>query len=210
MAKIVIPDLDIDMSSDTREQMLKTLYHIPASKIGPNSIVLHGIGVYFCDIPFDQISGLASIDYKKAEEDFGYIKFDFLHNSIYDGIKSRKDLFEILAQKVEWDNLYKKDIVEKLPHINNYYTLLNTLPKIDSIEKLARFIAIIRPGKKDLISIVQNTQDWSSIDETIWAKSEQYYYKKGHAISYALSITVAMKLLVNNSSNDLGETDGEN
>lgn len=194
MSKFIIPDLDLDMSSDTREKILNTLQHIPASKITENSITPHNIGVYFSDIPQDRISGLASIDYKKAEEDYGFIKIDCLHNSIYDSFKTRQELFDILKKPIDWKLLYKQDIVEKLPQIGNYYTLINQLPKIDSIEKLAMMIALIRPSKKYLIDIVIK-QGWDAIKDKIWIKEENsgYQYKKSHAIAFALSITVVMR-----------------
>lgn len=193
MAKFEIPDLDIDVSQASRTEMLETLPHIPASKVNDRGISPHNVGLYFCDIPFDRMTGLASIDYKRAEEEFGYTKYDILHNCAYDCFKNRSEMFEIMNKPIDWDMLYKKSIVEQLPHINNYYTLLNDLPKIDNIENLARFIAIVRPGKKALIEIVKKTNDWKSIDETIWIKpNEGYYYKHSHALSYALMITLVM------------------
>ena len=146
--KYNIPDLDVDMSQKTRDTIIKKLYHIPASKINDKGINPHGVGVYFCNIPYDRLTGLASLDYKHAEEDLGYIKIDFLHNSIYDSFDDRQQLFNVMEQEPNWNLLYKKDVVEQLPHINNYFTLLNQLPKIDSVDKLAMFIAIIRPAKK--------------------------------------------------------------
>lgn len=191
--KYIIPDLDIDMSIKTQEKILESLYHIKASKINDKGITPHGVGVYFCDIPKDRISNLASIDYKKAEEDYGYIKMDFLHNTVYDKFETRNELFEIMNKEPNWDNLYKSEIVEQLPHINNYFTLLNQMPKINSVEKLAMFISIIRPGKKHLIDVVQSSKNWDSIKDIIWVKEDTgYQYKKSHAISYALSITIAM------------------
>lgn len=189
----IIPDLDIDISQKSRDTMIDSLYHIPASKINDKGINPHGVGVYFCDIPKDRISGLASIDYKRAEEDLGYIKMDFLHNTVYDRFETRDELFEVLNKEPNWNNLYKKEVIEQLPHINNYYTLINQMPLIDSIEKLAMFIAVIRPGKKYLIDIVQSTGKWESIENKIWIKEDTgYQYKKSHAIAYALSIVVAM------------------
>lgn len=190
--KYNLPDLDLDLSAKSREEMLKKLNYIPASKIGENSITPHNIGVYFCDIPIDRISGLASIDYKIAEEKYGFIKFDLLHNSIYDGFNNQQELEEILKQDVDWDKFYDKEIVEQLPHISNYFDLLNQLPKIDSVERLAMFIAIIRPGKKHLIDNVKKN-GWDSILNQIWVKdTEKYMYKKSHAIAYALSIIIAL------------------
>lgn len=188
----IIPDLDIDISQKSRDAMLKSLHYVPASKINDKGIFPHGVGVYFCDIPQDRISGLSSIDYKQAEEDLGYIKMDFLHNTVYDNFNSRQEIINIVNQEPNWNLLYKKEIVEQLPHINNYYTLINQLPKINSVEKLAMFIAIIRPGKKYLIENVINN-GWDSIIDKIWIKEDTgYQYKKSHAIAYALSITVAM------------------
>jgi hypothetical protein len=189
----IIPDLDIDISQKSRDTMIDSLYHIPASKINDKGINPHGVGVYFCDIPKDRISGLASIDYKRAEEDLGYIKMDFLHNTVYDRFESRQQIYDIIESEPNWNCLYKKEVIEQLPHINNYYTLINQMPLIDSIEKLAMFIAVIRPGKKYLIDIVQSTGKWESIENKIWVKEDTgYQYKKSHAIAYALSIVVAM------------------
>lgn len=194
--KYNIPDLDVDMSQKTRDTIIKKLYHIPASKINDKGINPHGVGVYFCNIPYDRLTGLASLDYKHAEEDLGYIKIDFLHNSIYDSFDDRQQLFNVMEQEPNWNLLYKKDVVEQLPHINNYFTLLNQLPKIDSIDKLAMFIAIIRPAKKYLISEVTNN-GWNSIIDKIWIKEDTgYMYKKSHAVAYALSITVAMSKFI--------------
>lgn len=194
--KYNIPDLDVDMSQKTRDTIIKKLYHIPASKINDKGINPHGVGVYFCNIPYDRLTGLASLDYKHAEEDLGYIKIDFLHNSIYDSFEDRQQLFNVMEQEPNWNLLYKKDVVEQLPHINNYFTLLNQLPKIDSVDKLAMFIAIIRPAKKYLISEVTNN-GWDSIIDKIWIKEDTgYMYKKSHAVAYALSITVAMSKFI--------------
>lgn len=190
--KYNLPDLDIDMGQTTRDAILNKLHHIPASKINDKGINPHGVGIYFCNIPYDRLTGLASIDYKHAEEDLGYIKLDFLHNTVYDKFTSRQQILNIINNEPNWNLLYKKEIVEQLPHINNYFTLLNQLPKINSIEKLAMFIAIIRPAKKYLIDeVIKN--DWESINDRIWLKEDSgYMYKKSHAIAYALSIIVAL------------------
>lgn len=90
-----IPDLDMDMSQKTRDTMVQTLYHIPASKLNDKGINPHGVGVYLCNIPYDRLTGLASIDYKRAEEEFGYVKLDWLHNTIYDRFENRNELLEI-------------------------------------------------------------------------------------------------------------------
>ena len=188
----IIPDLDLDMSADTNDSILKSLHHIPASKLNEKGIFPHGVGNYFMDIPVDRITGLSSIDYKRAEEQFGYIKVDMLHNTVYDRFKNRSELLELVDKEPDWNLLYKKSVCEKLPHVSNYWTLINQLPKIDSIEKLAMFLAVIRPAKKHLIPTLMKN-GWKSIEENIWTKeSEGYQFKKSHAIAFALMIKVAM------------------
>ena len=188
-----IADLDVDLSEDSRNNILKTLKHIPASKINEKGIFPHNVGVYFCDIPVDKISGLASIDYKSAEEDYGFFKIDLLHNTVYDNFNSRNDVENYLNKDTDWKLLRKQNIIEQLPHINNYFTLLSQLPLINSVEELAMFIALIRPAKKYLIETVK-LNGWNSIKDKIWEKeTDGYQFKKSHAIAYALSI----KLLLN-------------
>ena len=189
--KYIQPDLDIDVKN--RDDVLRHLKHIPASKLSNSGIYPHGVGVYFCDIPNDLISGLCSIDYKKAEEDYGYVKVDILHNTVYDSFATRSEIITTLNKTPNWDLLNDKAIVESLPHINNYYNLIQELPKICSIMDLAMFISVIRPSKKYLIDVLKQTNSWDSIRDKIWVKEDNgYMYKKSHAISYATLIVLAL------------------
>lgn len=186
-----IPDLDVDVSN--RDDVLKYFKHIPASKISNSGIFPHGVGVYFCDVPNDLISGLCSIDYKKAEEEYGFVKLDILHNTVYDSFKSRSEMINVLKQQPNWALLKNKEIVETLPHINNYYDLIQEIPTINSITDLAMFISVIRPSKKYLIDVLKQTNSWDSIRDKIWVKEDNgYMYKKSHAISYATLIVLAL------------------
>ena len=75
---IVKTDIDIDVVD--RESLLVHLKHIPAIiKKKDDTYDKHNSGVYLQPIPFDQLTGLSSIDYKEAE-DRGYFKLDFLNN----------------------------------------------------------------------------------------------------------------------------------
>lgn len=186
-----IPDLDIDVSN--RDIILQHFKHIPASKITDKGITPHGVGAYFCDVPIDLVTNLCSVDYKVAEEEYGYIKIDVLHNVTYDNFKSRSELLDVMKKPIRWELLKLKNFVETLPHIGSYWDLMSELPDIDSIEKLAMFIAVIRPGKKYLIQQVKS-EGWDSIKKQIWVKEETgYMYKKTHSISYALMISTLMR-----------------
>lgn len=191
-----VPDVDLDVGQQTRVEMLETLPHIKASKINDKGISPHIVGLYFCNVPIDRITNLCSIDYKECENRWSFMKVDILHNCAYDCFKNRSEMFEIMNKPIDWDMLYKKSIVEQLPHISGYYTLLNDLPKINNIEDLAKFLAIIRPSKKYLIEIVKKTNDWKSIDDKIWVKEgDGYMFKKAHAVSYALMITLVVNTI---------------
>jgi len=191
--KYNIPDLDLDCAD--RDAILSNFQHIPAAKVTNVGLIPHGVGEYFCDIPKDLISGLATIDYKDAEEKLGYVKFDFLHNVTYDRFTSRSDLLETMKRPIVWERLKNEEFVQTLPHVGGYFKLMNEMPKIDSIEKLAMFISIIRPGKANLIQKVKDTNDWNSVIDEIWTKPDdgKYYYKKSHAISYAVMISILLR-----------------
>lgn len=193
--KYNIADLDVDTSSTTREDILNKLKHIPASKINSMGVFPHNVGVYFCDIPTDKITGLASIDYKNAEEDYGFFKIDLLHNTIYDKFSTRKDIEDSINKEPNWNLLKNPLIVKGLPHINNYSEMLLGLPDITSVEELAMFIALIRPGKKYLIDDVKKN-GWKSIEDRIWLKEDNgFQFKKSHSIAYALSIVSCLNTL---------------
>lgn len=190
-----IADLDIDVSNSTREDILNKLKHIPASKINDFGIYPHNVGVYFCDIPQDKITGLASIDYKSAEEDYGFFKIDLLHNTVYDKFSTRKEVEDSINKGPNWNLLKNPLIVKQLPHINNYSEMILGLPNITSVEELAEFIAIIRPAKKYLIDDVKKN-GWKSIEDKIWIKEDNgFQFKKSHSIAYALSIVSCLNTL---------------
>jgi hypothetical protein len=78
-------------------------------------------------------------------------------------------------------------------HVNGHYDTLIQFPEaVNSIPRLAMFIAAIRPAKRNLIG-----KTWAEVAKTIWDKPTDgsYYFKKAHAVSYAHLIVVNMNLL---------------
>jgi hypothetical protein len=187
MVNIAKTDIDIDVKD--RDVLLEKLKHTPASIIKDGEIKKHNTGVYFTDIPVHPFTNSANIDYKEAE-DRGYFKLDILNVGVYDGVKNEKHLQELVDQKPDWSLLEHKEIVEQLFHIHNHFDIIDKLrPK--SIEELAAVLAIIRPAKRHLLK-----QNWSDIKENVWKKptDDSYYFKKSHAIGYALAIVVQLNL----------------
>jgi len=60
------------------------------------------------------------------------------------------------------------------------------------VEQLAAVLAMIRPAKRHLIG-----KTWTEIMKEVWTKPEgdEYYFKKAHAVSYAMAVVVHMNLL---------------
>ena len=182
-------DIDIDFAN--RDQILDILPHTAASIIRDGKITKHNTGVYFQAIPQDPFTGQASLDYEAAE-DRGYLKLDFLNVSVYSRVNSEQHLTELMTKEPNWALLYDREFCEQLIHINAHYDTLIKMPEpVDSIARMAMFLAVIRPAKRHLIG-----KTWREVAATIWDKPEDgsYYFKKSHSVAYASLIVVNMNL----------------
>jgi hypothetical protein len=188
---------DIDIDFGNRDSILEHIQHIPASMRNVNPIRKHATGIYVTDIPYDSMNDMANIDYTIAEER-GYIKLDLLNVFVYSAIKDEQHLNEMMREP-NWVKLYDKSFVEKLIHLGNHYSSIQKMPEpINSITRLAMFLALLRPGKKHLIGL-----SWKEVAETVWDKgSDGYSFKKSHAIAYAQLVVVHMNLIESGHSFD--------
>jgi hypothetical protein len=183
-------DIDIDVAD--RDQALSVLEHTAASIIRDGKIAKHNTGVYFTPIPVDPFTGRSSVDYEAAEER-GYIKLDILNVGLYQQVKSEQHLQELMQQEPAWDRLYDPEFCAKLIHIGAHYdTLVKMSEAVNSIPRLAMFLAVIRPAKRHLIG-----KSWREVAESVWEKpsDDGYYFKHSHSVSYAHLIVVHMNLL---------------
>ena len=181
---------DIDIDFGNRDSILERIQHIPASMRNVTPIRKHATGIYVTDIPYDSMNDMANIDYTTAEER-GYIKLDLLNVFVYSAIKDEQHLIEMMREP-NWVKLYDKSFVEKLIHLSNHYSSIQKMPEpINSIPRLAMFLALLRPGKKHLIGL-----SWKEVADTVWDKgSDGYSFKKAHGIAYAQLVVVHMNLL---------------
>ena len=183
-------DVDIDFAD--RDDILKLIKHTSAMQNNDQGIRRHNSGVYVTDIPYNPLTDTASIDYQTAEER-GYFKIDFLNVNVYKLIKDQAHYDQLMARDVPWSRLKDKTFFEQVIHIGNHYDLVGELA-LDTIPRMAMFLALIRPGKRHLVG-----KTWADISKDIWTKTdEQYFFKKSHAVSYALLVTLHMKLLDEN------------
>jgi len=184
-------DSDIDIDFADRQQVLAVLDVIPASQLRDGKLVRHNTGVYATQIPVDPFSGCASLDYETAEQR-GYIKLDLLNVHVYRQVRSEEHLNELMREP-DWIRLYDPAMCQQLVHINNHYDTLLKMPEpVDSIPRLAMFLAVIRPAKRHLIG-----RPWSEVAKTIWDKptDDSYYFKRSHSVSYAQLVVVNLNLL---------------
>jgi hypothetical protein len=184
-------DIDIDFAD--RQQVLDLLNVTPASIIRDGKLIKHNTGVYATDIPVDPFVGSASLDYNDAEAR-GYMKLDLLNVHVYKQVRDETHLIKLM-QEPDWIKLYDPAICGQLIHINNHYDTLLKMPEpVDSIPRLAMFLAVIRPGKRHLVG-----RTWKDVGLTVWDKVEgEYSFKKAHAVAYATLVVVNLNLLNNN------------
>ena len=183
-----MPDIDIDFAD--RTQALEKFKHVVAAIEEGSTFKKHNTGIYCTSVPYNPITGLSTIDYKAAE-DRGYFKIDFLNVSIYEGVKDRAHLKQLMETEPLWDLLLQDDFVNLLFHVNGHGSILRQMePK--SIEELAAILAMIRPAKRYLIG-----KDWTTVMTEVWTKpeNEEYFFKQSHATAYAVAIVVQMNLI---------------
>lgn len=183
-------DSDIDIDLGDREKLLSLIKHVPASMRNVDPIRKHPSGVYITDIPYDPIYDMSSLHYEDAE-DRGYFKLDLLNVYVYEDVKNEEHLIHLMGEP-DWSMLKDRNIVGQLIHLGNSYDLIQRMPEpIDSIPRLAMFLAAIRPSKRHLIG-----KSWKEINETVWDKDQTgYSFKRSHAVAYAQLVVVHMNLL---------------
>lgn len=185
-----MPDIDLDF--DDRNKILQKVKHISAAIIEADQIRRHNTGIYCQEIPYNAITNTANLDYRTAETR-GYFKLDFLNVGLYNQVKSEQHLDQLISQEPDWHRLYDREFCSKLIHIGNHYDTLVEMPEaVTSIDRMAMFLAVIRPAKRHLIG-----KPWDIVAKTIWEKPTDgsYYFKHSHSIGYAHLVAVNMNLI---------------
>lgn len=190
---IVNTDIDIDVAD--RNKLLRLIKNTPAMMNNKGRKQRHNTGVYFHEVPSDPFTGLATVDYTEAEQ-LGFFKIDILNVNIYESIKDPAELDELMSMEPMWELLEHREVVEQLFHIHGHYDIVRRM-RPRSIEQLAAVLAVIRPAKRYLLG-----KDWDTVFREVWVRPEgdEYFFKKAHAVSYAVAIVVQLNQLVKNSS----------
>lgn len=188
---ISLQDVDIDVSDKFNANVLFPT-HVRASQIRQNKLVPHNVGYYFQSIPQDPWQPkVAAIPYNEAEQ-LGFQKIDFLHLSFLDIFSSKHELRALAKKDPNWDLLHHHTNVSKLFQISNHFDVVSKV-KPTSVDDLADIVALIRPGKRNLLE--RYLTDKQYVRSFLYKKTDQYYFKRSHAIGYAHVIVVQMHLL---------------
>jgi len=182
-----MPDIDIDFAD--REKALKLFKNVPASRVDDGKLVRHNTGVYMHEAPIDPVNNVCAVPYDKAEDN-GMFKLDFLNVSLYKDIRDPEHLDSLMKEPL-WELLEYQEFSDQLFHVGGHSTLLKEM-KPKTVEQLAACLAMIRPAKRHLVG-----KPWDMVMKEVWTKPSDgsYYFKKSHAIAYAVAVVVNMNLL---------------
>ena len=182
--------MDIDIDTKTSFKATDVLQCVPASQVRAGHLVKHPCGHYFQNMPVDSHTGLAAIPYQAADQ-LGFFKIDFLHLSLLDDVASKAELRDLIKRTPDWSLLEDPAVVERLFQLGKHYELLKRV-RPRSVQELADCIALIRPGKQHLIDAYVAARDRDMMRRELYKKVDAPYYKRSHAISYALMIVVQL------------------
>lgn len=185
-------DIDIDTKSSF---MVTTVLPtaVPASMVKDGELVKHPCGHYFQNIPIDPVTGLAAIPYEESEV-LGYFKVDFLHLSILDNFNNKDEIRSLIATEPDWTILQDRNNVEKLFQLRRHYDLLAIVKPV-CVNDLADCVALIRPNKRDLLSLY--LRDKKTARKQIYRtdKDDKSAFRRSHALAYSLTIVLQLHLI---------------
>lgn len=186
---------DIDIDIGNRDILLSLVKHTPATMVNSKVPRKHNTGVYVTSIPTDDLNGRAGIDYLTAEKR-SYFKLDLLNVHLYNNVRNEQHLNHLMREP-DWSLLRNKQYCEQLIHIgNHYHNMCMMADAITSVDHMAMFLAVIRPGKKHLIG-----KSWADVAKTVWDNNNDgYIFKRSHSYAYAMLVVVNMNLLVETQS----------
>jgi DNA polymerase III alpha subunit len=98
----------------------------------------------------------------------------------------------MVKQPTPWQLLLVPSVVEKLFQLSKHGELLQRLKPSSTLE-LADALALIRPGKTNMLTMYIKNKDVTR--KLLYAKEQNgYSFKKSHAIAYAMVVELQLKL----------------
>ena len=183
---------DVDIDVPPSFSPVKLFPWTRAAVVRDGEYTQHPCGVYPQEIPVDPLSGLAAMPYDAAEE-LGYFKIDFLHLHVYQHFEKREEIDALIAVEPDWSLLLDSVNHKKLFQVANHGELILKL-KPTSVEDLADLMALIRPGRRQLIPLYMKSKQMAR--QVLWSTTDQgYSFKRSHALSYAYVLILQLHLI---------------
>jgi DNA polymerase III alpha subunit len=183
-------DVDIDVPASVKPG--KLFGWTLASQVTAGALTKHPCGVYPQNVPIDPLSGLCAIPYDEAEE-LDYIKIDFLHLKLYEKFNSREEIEAVLELQPDWGLLLIPENQQKLFQLSKHGDILREV-RPRSIDELADVLALIRPGKRELLQ--EYLKNRKAVRRVLYAKDKHgYAFKKAHSYAYATVIILQLHLM---------------
>ena len=137
------------------------------------------------------IDNICTVDYKTAE-DRGYFKLDFPNVIIYKDVKDETHLTSPMRKEPSWE-LLETGLPTKF-FVSGLSDPIETI-EVHPVEQLAATLAIALSAQRHSAN-----EDWKTILEEVWINptNGEYYFKKAHALSYAVACVVHMNLICEN------------
>lgn len=185
-------DIDIDFPPSFDPQKLFPTV-VRASMMKQGLLTKHPCGHYFQGMGRDEVTGLAAIPYDKAT-DLGFFKIDFLHLNFLSAFEHKDEVRTLLKVEPNWELLKERSVVEQLFQLSKHYDLVNAVAPT-SIPALADCVAMIRPGKRTLLS--SYLSDPTAVRSQLYRNKEddKSAFKRCHAIAYASTIVLQLHLI---------------
>jgi DNA polymerase III alpha subunit len=185
--------MDVDIDCDPRFKPQTIFKSWPrATVLRDGKMTPHPCGVYPQKMAVDPVTGLAAIPYELAE-DFGFLKVDFLHLSVYQHFKSREEIETLLKKEPDWNLMLLPSTHAKLFQLSKHGELVRDV-KPKSLMEVADIMALIRPAKKHFIGLYK--KDPVACRKILYAADESgYSFKKSHALAYSYVVWLQLHLI---------------
>ncbi len=189
-------DVDLDVKSGTNKDkfgLRSFVYNEEKQTLvpHPSGYFLRSADLTGEDVPVDPESGLSALSSDEGEQ-LGFFKVDLLTNTSYDKFRTKQEVLDAMSTEgFDWGVFLDKEIVESLPHINKSYSLIRQLQP-QSVEDLADALALIRPGKIELFDDYLKNKAKTRLRLYKRPSNGGMYFKKSHAVAYAVMIIVVI------------------
>lgn len=184
--------MDIDIDTKPSFSVTRVFSSCTPATLANNGVLTkHPVGAYFQRVKTNP-NGTAALPYNVAHA-FGLFKVDFLHLSLLEHFHTKDEIRRLSTTEPNWSLLEDEEIVSTLFQLHSHYDVVEFI-KPRSVQELADCIALIRPGKRQLVD--QYHSDKRATREELYRTPlPKGCFKKAHAIAYAVNVILQLHVI---------------